>query len=736
MRILMAAMGLDIGGAETHIVELCRELKRRGNDVAVVSHGGAYVPEIVSAGVRHYEAPLHRRSLSAMRRAKAALREAVEKERPDVVHAHARIPGFLCGRLQRSMGFPFVTTCHGVYRTGAALRLLSDWGQRTLAVSEDIRDYLIREYGLPEGRIALTVNGVDTEKFSPAADGSAVRAEFALGGGPVVVHVSRMDRESVTAAMLLTEIAPELDRRFPGVQIVLAGGGTEFGRLAAAAQEVNRKLGRPCVVAAGPRTDIAALCAAGDVFVGVSRAALEAMAEEKPAVLSGAQGHAGLFTPEGLKSAMETNFCCRGEPPATAERLLSDVSAALALPEEEKRRLGACGRQVVRENYSVERMASDALAVYDRVRRRKYRAVLCGYYGFANAGDDAILQSICQSVREASGEVALTALSNDPALTEASCPVDAVPRFRPGAVRRALKESDALIFGGGSLLQDRTSTRSLLYYVSVIRAARMLGRPVMLYANGIGPVEKRANRKRVARAVESAAVVTLRDRDSARELREMGVRRGDLTVTADPVFRLDPAGEERSRELLRSAGLSGDAPFAAVSVRPWPGTGDFPAALAALCDHLREAHGLAVLFVLMQPAADRAASQAVRDRMKGESFLLEAPCTPAELMGVIAEAKLCLAMRLHTLIFAARTATPVLGLPYDPKVAACLQELDMPSAGDVRDFRADRAAAEADALLADYDRRKAALRERSRTLTESAGENVRLLLELLERTRP
>ena len=115
--------------------------------------------KITAAGIRHYEAPLHRRTLSDMRRSLAVLREVIRTEKPDVVHAHARIPAFLCGRLQKSMGFPFVTSCHGVYQVSGALRLLSNWGDRTLAVSEDIRDYLMKEYRIPSGHITITING-------------------------------------------------------------------------------------------------------------------------------------------------------------------------------------------------------------------------------------------------------------------------------------------------------------------------------------------------------------------------------------------------------------------------------------------------------------------------------------------------------------------------------------------------------------------------------------------------
>ena len=196
MKILMATMGLGIGGAETHIVELVKELKQEGHDVAIVSNGGVYVPEITAAGIRHYQAPMHRRNLGDMVRARKILREIIRKEDPDVVHAHARIPAFLCGGLCRRMGYPFVTTAHWVFDTRGLLRYLTDWGERTVAVSEDIKAYLIREYGLPPEHISVTINGIDTEKFSPAVSGERVIREFGLDRErPILSYVSRMDED-------------------------------------------------------------------------------------------------------------------------------------------------------------------------------------------------------------------------------------------------------------------------------------------------------------------------------------------------------------------------------------------------------------------------------------------------------------------------------------------------------------------------------------------------------------
>ena len=95
MKILMATMGLDIGGAETHIVELAKELKAEGHDIVVASNGGVYVPEIVAAGIRHYQVPMHRRDAGCMLRSRKLLKEIIrtgEAGRGARPRPHPRLP--------------------------------------------------------------------------------------------------------------------------------------------------------------------------------------------------------------------------------------------------------------------------------------------------------------------------------------------------------------------------------------------------------------------------------------------------------------------------------------------------------------------------------------------------------------------------------------------------------------------------------------------------------------------
>jgi glycosyltransferase involved in cell wall biosynthesis len=167
-KVILATMSLGIGGAETHIVELALELKRRGVDVSVASSGGVYVAELEAAGIAHHEVPMHRRSIAAMLRSLVLMRRLVKREKPDVVHAHARIPGFVCGLVRKAMRkkdrFAFVTTAHFDFKVGRGLRYLTNWGQKTVAVSEDMREYLVKNYDIKPDDIIVSVNGINTDK--------------------------------------------------------------------------------------------------------------------------------------------------------------------------------------------------------------------------------------------------------------------------------------------------------------------------------------------------------------------------------------------------------------------------------------------------------------------------------------------------------------------------------------------------------------------------------------------
>ena len=734
--ILMLLMGLEIGGVETHVVELSKELTKRGFNIIVASNGGVYEKELVKFGIKHYDVPMHQRNILKMIRSYKLLKKIIIKEHIDIVHSHARIPGFICGFLYKKLDFVFVASTHGIYNTKMGLKYLTNWGKKVIAVSEDIKDYLIEEYNVRQKDIFLTINGIDTNKFSPSVSGDRIKKELKITNEPTIIHVSRLDEGgSATAAQVLISAAENINKSIPNVKIVIAGGGNLFNNLNKKAQQVNKKMGRKCILMIGSRTDVNEVIAAGDIFVGVSRAALEAMATGKVVILAGYAGYMGIFSENKLYDAINNNFCCRGFEETKAELLTDDILKAFKMSRKEKQELGEYGRKVIFEYYSIKRMADDCLKAYSAAikqkKQKQYNVVMSGYYGFNNSGDEAILVSMHKNIQEIGDNINITVLSNNPKETRAKYGVDVLYRFGICDVFKAIKGCDVLLSGGGSLLQDSTSTRSLMYYLSIILLAKLLRKKVMLYANGIGPVSKKLNRNIVKIVVNKADLITLREENSFDELKLMGVS-AKSHVTADPVFTLDGISKNDAQKLLIKAGVPLDKKIVGISVRNWRNMGAFTDKLAKLCDNIYEKYNMNIVFIVMQVPNDFNISQKIQRKMKNVSYILKDNYSPYETIGLMQCMSFILSMRLHTLIFAARQHVPLIGFIYDPKIEYYLEKLEMPSAGRVEEFNVEKTMKQVEDIINNSEKYIKHLEKCATQLREAAHKNEEYLMKLLE----
>ena len=737
--ILMTLMGLEIGGAETHVVELSKELKKMGYRIIVASNGGVYEKELEEYGILHYRVPMNQRNIFKMIKSYFLLRHIMEKEKVDIIHSHARIPGFICGFLHKKYGVTFVTSAHWVFYTGMGLKYLTNWGQKVVAVSDDIREYLIKNYKVPYENIFVTINGIDTNKFSPETNGDAVRKEFDIAKNePVLVYVSRMDESRALVARQLIEIAPRIAEAVKGIKLLIVGGGDVFDELNQKAQEQNKKIGRECILMTGARTDINELIAVGTMFVGVSRAALEAMASGKTVIVAGNEGYIGIFGENKLELARENNFCCRGCEYSTEEKLFQDVLYVFhEMTEQQREKVGLYSRDVIFEYYSVTKMAMNCVEAYDAAWKanhtKQYNVILSGYYGFNNAGDEAILLSMHKNIQALGENYHITVLSNKPEETRAKYHMDVVYRFSIREVLKAIKKCDVLLSGGGSLLQDSTSTRSLMYYLSIILAARLMGKKVMLYANGIGPVSREKNRRIVQMVVNKADLITLREQNSYTELKSMGVDEKKCFVTADPVFTMDSISRKQGMELLEKAGIPTDKNFVGVSVRNWKDMDGFVDEFAQLCDIVQQKYNKTIVFIVMQVPHDIKISQKVQKRMKTKSYLLKQNYSPYEIMGIIKCMDFILSMRLHTLIFAARQKVPLIGFVYDPKIEYYLEKLNMPSGGAIGQFDMQKTLKMVEDMVQNRQKYVDILKRESEQLEQRAHYNEKYLMKLLKK---
>ncbi|MBT9259152.1 MAG: polysaccharide pyruvyl transferase CsaB [Clostridiales bacterium] len=359
------------------------------------------------------------------------------------------------------------------------------------------------------------------------------------------------------------------------------------------------------------------------------------------------------------------------------------------------------------------------------------RLLLHGYYGFGNAGDEALLYALLKDLREEAPEAELKVLSGNPEHTRRSFGVPAVDRFHPLEVIRALRWADLYILGGGTLLQDVTSLRSLHYYAGVLLLARLLGTPSMLYANGLGPIETAWGRWITRHILRLPHLITLRDHQSLDFMEGLKVRRPAL-VTADAALgltlSLTPEEEERR---LKAFGLEPES-YALLALRPPARGKSLPPALVELIATIAREEPYEPIFLPFHPRLDQPLAEDLLRQVKprGRILQVEAADTPSFLL-LLKRAGLILTMRLHALIMSAAVGRGALAVVYDPKVEGVAEDLGLPTLGKLEELPPmPELWAHYLALKEEISRREEALRRDLPDLRAKAKSNAQRALEL------
>ena len=162
------------------------------------------------------------------------------------------------------------------------------------------------------------------------------------------------------------------------------------------------------------------------------------------------------------------------------------------------------------------------------------RIVISGYYGFGNFGDEAILKVLTMQLKKVGFEVVV--LSSNPRKTSIDCLVNSINSFDFYQVSGLIKQSDILISGGGSLLQDVTSLKSLIYYLWIIFTALKYKKKVIIFAQGIGPIKNRFFRFLTAKILKKCDYISVRDLKSQNMLKCYGI---NSDLLCDPIFSLN-----------------------------------------------------------------------------------------------------------------------------------------------------------------------------------------------------
>ena len=587
--------------------------------------------------------------------------------------------------LRRSTGLPVVSTIHSDYRLDYMGRPLSRltfgtinaWALRHLdyriGVSDAMVDLLISR-GFPPDRFYAIYNGIDFTP--PPAQGERLPYLRSLGvdadEDSVVVGIAARLNPVKDMATLVRGYAAAC-RTCPRLRLVIAGEGPEREKLGALAQELGVNVTFAGWISGGmdqfySALDINALTSLSETFPY----ALTEGARFRLATVASAVG--GI--PDLIDSGVNGCLFQPGDWQTLGEHL-----AALGSNDTLRRQLGEKLYEKASSKFSIQKTVDTQLHIYQEILRRHSRlkttrdgVVICGAYGRGNAGDDAILEAILQEMALIDPDMPATVLSKEPKSTRLAYRVRSVSRTNMFAWHSAMRHAKLYINGGGSLIQDVTSRRSLWFYLLNIAVAKRCGCKVQMYGCGIGPVTRENHRRLAARVLNRYVdVITLREPDSREELRAMGVTKPEILLTADPALTLRKAEDDQIDSVLLRAGIPPQGRYLCFALRQWRGFEEKAPLFGAAARYAYKTYGLIPVFTAVEKHLDPAAARLAAQGLDIPHYFLDDAGGAGTIIGALSRMEAVVSMRLHALIFAAGQGIPLAGVVYDPKVSAFLR---------------------------------------------------------------
>ena len=793
MKVLHLIGGGDVGGAKTHVLSLVKGLGRYIEVKIVSLRPGMFADEAKELGI-DIEVVKSGNIIKDIRRVASIARDGYQ-----IIHSHGAKANMIAIAVKAVTGLPTVTTVHSDYKLDymhSIIKRLSFGTINTIAlrfidnyigISDNFVKMLITRKFLPD-RIFALYHGMDFD--APLKDYSREKflAEFNLPIEPGDIIVGIAARlYPVKGLETLIHAAGLVRKRNPHIRFIIGGDGVDRSLLEDMSRESQLT---DTVFFVGWLSDPYRLMSIVDISV------LTSISESFPySILEGARfAKATISTrvggiPDLIRDNEEGLLLEAGDFTRLSEHILT-----LAENEDLRKRLGENLQTRVMEKYSLRVMCETQLDIYDKVqmnaKRKKnaYDMIISGYYGFDNIGDDAMLMGIVDCIQKECPSVRLAILSKAPVLTALTYRINTFNRINFMKAMRIMRHARLFIHGGGNIIQDSTSTRSLFFYLAITQIAKMMHMRVMFFGNGFGPLIKPFNRRVSGRVLNQADAITVRERLSLGELESLAVTKPLIKLTADPALLLSQAAPEQDIDLIfANEGIPEGRRYIGFSVRDYQvaakklgasadarrahyeagykvnkvtngeqsgkydgrisrKTGgrisgksggrseneEYLHIIAKAADDFCVKHNVLPVFLPTEYPRDVRQIEKVLGLMKTPGYVIRQRYSVPQTFGIVTRMEMMVAMRLHALIFAANLGVPVVSIEYQPKIEGFINYIGQPSAGKTENLEFESLRS----LMENVWNDRAGIGERLKPimseLREKAYENILIAAELLD----
>lgn len=745
MKIVHIIGGGDTGGAKTHVLYLLNELSRYMQVKLICLRPGVFADEARELGI-DTSVVKSGNIFSDIRK----VTEIIRQDGYDIVHSHGAKANMFSLMAKRRAGIPTVTTVHSDYRLdymhsftrrmtiGLFNSIALHFIHNHIAVSENFRKMLINRKFNPLN-IYVLYNGMDFSVPTTNYSRSRLIEKYKLDikDDHVIVGIAAR-LYPVKSIETIVRAARLVKDKNPKVRFLIGGDGEDRKRLEALTSSLGLN---DTVFFLGWLDDPNELMSSIDISV------LTSISETFPySILEGAKFKKATISTcvGGIPDLIEHGNNGYLFKPGDVERF-SELILELAADEHKRTFMGERLYEKALSTFSVENMARTQRSIYIDILekqaaakegRKLYDAIISGYYGYRNIGDDALLMSIINDLKRYKPDIRLMILSKAPAATSRDFNVASISRFSMLRIFRAMKNTRAFIYGGGNLLQDNTSTRSLFFYLSMVWLAKKHRLKIMFYANGIGPLKKKVNRLLTKKIMNQVDVITLRETLSFEELKSLDIGKPRILLTSDAALTVADGRDNIGTGILKQLGLPKDKPLLGVSLRKYPGHENFEhekyeSVIARAIDSMAEKYGAWPVLFPMQHPNDVPILENVAGKMTSKCTVVKEKLNIFQTYDLISGMHMLLGMRLHALVFAAVASVPMVGLVYDPKIEGFLDCVKQPSAGDVRMLALEPLLKLMEDVWHNRDVISRQLDDIIPDLKEKARENARVAVELI-----
>jgi len=375
MNILYLTNHLNIGGITSYVLTLGSGLKQRGHNIYVASSGGQLLPQFKDLGIVYLPIPIKTKNEASPKIILSLFKllNAVKKNNVQIVHSQSRTTQVLGCLLARFSGVKHISTCHGFFKKRFSRKIFPCWGQKVIAISEQVKEHLMNDFGIEEEKIRVSHNGIDVERYATrntphllrqtGQHATRKRKELGLSDGPAIGIIARLS--DVKGHIYLIEAMKIVLNTLPNAQLLIVGEGKMKEELINRVNSLGIQKNIFFIPAVADTRDVLGVM---DLFVmpslkeGLGLALMEAMAQGLAVVGSDVGG---------IKSLIQDGINGLLVKPADSQ----DIARAILELLQDTRKRDSLGREAqnfIRKNFSQEKMVTQTEEVYLECLNAKY----------------------------------------------------------------------------------------------------------------------------------------------------------------------------------------------------------------------------------------------------------------------------------------------------------------------------------------------------------------------------